>query len=188
MGLIARGKNALCGDHVREGEVGRQDRQGLSTTGGGGLHRNIRDSHASPIDGGIVEIAGRPGGYGSGRKIGGAARSGRPYAARDGTGQVDMRGHLCGEDSDAFGTTFFAEGNTLAGVNGDAAAEIGQGKVGDAIAAIDGTEDGKQGLVLGDAEQLAITQRIPTWGKVASKNEDGPEKGFCIHGIVDFTG
>jgi hypothetical protein len=71
-------------------------------------------------------------------------------------------------------------------VHRKATAQIGQGKVGSAIPAIRGSEDRKEGTMLGYFQKLTVAERPPSWRYTASKHYDLADKRFR-HGSASST-
>src|SRR5262249_9142854 len=82
----------------------------------------------------------------------------------------------------------FPDDNSNAGVNGDAATQIGQAEVDDSVASVGGAEDGKERLVLVDGQQLAVAKRPVVRGKIKTEKPDFTKKRNSHTSIISFMG
>ena len=100
-----------------------------------------------------------------------------------------MSRDLASGQRNLLGATFFthpviAKPRSMSGMYRHPAPQVGQGESRAAIAAVHRTEDGKQGLMLTDGQQLSITKSPATWGEIASKKFDFSNEWF--HVSLDF--
>ena len=89
---------------------------------------------------------------------------------------MGMGGDLGCYEGDAFLTQSLADGVGAAGgcalVEDGASAEVRDGEGGGTIAAVGGAEEGEEGLVCSDAEDLALAQHPAGWGEVEAEGAD----------------
>jgi hypothetical protein len=74
---------------------------------------------------------------------------------------------------------FLTERVAAALVDGHAPAQVGQGEVDAPVAAVGGTEQGEQGLVLVDGKELAVTQRPALWRKTKGHDANLTQERLC---------
>jgi hypothetical protein len=88
-----------------------------------------------------------------------------------------MRRKLAGGHGDAFRSTALSQGKARANVYGYAALKIGESEGCLPVAAVGGSDQGEEGVVLGDVHQRAIAESPTHGGEVACKHPYFTDKG-----------
>src|SRR5215472_13581224 len=97
---------------------------------------------------------------------------------------VDERHGLCAR---GFAYYALAEARTLAPVHRQPTLEIGKSESGYPVSAISRTEEGKEGCVLCDREDLAVAQRPSFRRKITGEHSDFTKKRICHLIILLFS-
>lgn len=171
--LVAGGEEAGEGDGEVDGEVGGHVVEGLAGAGGGGGHAvGGVDSGGAVVAFAVVGGGGEgAGGGGDGADVGGDL------------GVVGVWGEVAGCESGGFVAGFgadvaVAEAGALTEVDGASSPEVGKAEVATPIAAVGGAEEGEEGLVLGDGEELAVAESPAAGWKVEAKGLDLADERF----------
>src|SRR5207247_10870149 len=85
---------------------------------------------------------------------------------------VVVNRYLLASQRDFFGAAVFREGEPVAVMKRDAAAQIGQGKGRFSIASVGGADQLKEGLVFRNGKQLSLAKHPAGGGKVACKDSN----------------